>query len=105
MRQEPVMDTIGTATDRQPAVITVVHSPACHFCEDAQAALEALSRELPFTVELLDVREPRGAALINEHRAGMYPLILVDGAFFSVGRLPRKKLRKLLEARSAVAVA
>jgi len=99
------MDILGTATDRQPAVITVVHSPACHFCDDAQAALEVLAGELPFTVELLDARQPRGAALLNEHRAGMYPLILVDGAFFSVGRLPRKKLRKLLEARAAVAVA
>ncbi len=35
---------------------------------------------------------------------GMFPLVLVDGAFFSVGRLPRKKLRKLLVARAVVAV-
>jgi hypothetical protein len=95
------MDTL----EPPPAVITVVHSPACHFCEDAQAALELLADELPFTVELVGAAEPRGAALLNEHRAGMYPLVLVDGAFFSVGRLPRKKLRKLLEARAAVAVA
>jgi hypothetical protein len=83
------------------AAITVVHSPACHFCDDAQAALAALSRELAFTVELIGAQEPRGAALLNEHRVGMYPLVLVDGAFFSVGRLPRKKLRKLLEIRIA----
>ena len=31
----------------------------------------------------------------------MFPLVLVDGAFFSVGRLPRRKLRKVLTARGA----
>jgi hypothetical protein len=31
----------------------------------------------------------------------MFPVVLVDGALFSVGRLPRGKLRKLLEARAA----
>ena len=29
----------------------------------------------------------------------MNPLVLVDGQFFSSGRLPRKKLIKLLERR------
>jgi hypothetical protein len=33
----------------------------------------------------------------------MNPLILVDGDFFSSGRLPRKKLTRLLEARAAAA--
>ena len=84
-----------------PTVVTVVHSPACHFCADAQAALAQLGREFPLTVELVGAGEPRGEALAREHRAPMYPLVLVDGGFFSFGRLPRKKLRKLLEARAA----
>jgi len=33
------------------------------------------------------------------HRPAMNPLVLVDGAFFSSGRLPRKKLITLLERR------
>jgi len=31
----------------------------------------------------------------------MFPLVLVDGEFFSYGRLPVRKLRRLLEALTA----
>jgi hypothetical protein len=91
------MDSTPTAPDT--VAITVVHSPACHFCDDARAALTDLAAEFPLTVEFVDCTEPRGAALIRQHRAGMYPLVLVDGGFFSAGRLPRKKLRATLTAR------
>ena len=93
------MDSTSRAPDT--VAVTVVHSPACHFCDDARAALADLATEFPLTVEYLDCTEPRGAALIREHRAGMYPLVLVDGGFFSAGRLPRKKLRAQLTARFA----
>jgi hypothetical protein len=33
------------------------------------------------------------------HRAPMSPLVLLDGTFFSSGRLPRRKLEKLLKSR------
>ena len=93
------MDSTPPAPDT--AAVTVVHSPACHFCDDARAALADLATEFPLTVEYLTCTEPRGAALIREHRAGMYPLVLVDDGFFSAGRLPRKKLRAQLTARFA----
>jgi hypothetical protein len=83
--------------------ITLVHTPACHFCDDAQDALAALATEYPIDVELVDAREPRGQMLVAAHRAGMFPLVLVDEAFFSAGRLPRKKLRRLLDTRVRVA--
>ena len=89
------------STPPDTAAITVVHSPACHFCDDARAALTDLATQYPLTVDYLACTEPRGAALIREHRAGMYPLVLVDGGFFSAGRLPRKKLRAKLIARFA----
>jgi hypothetical protein len=91
------------STSRAPntVAVTVVHSPACHFCDDARAALTDLATEFPLTVEFVDCTEPRGAALIREHRAGMYPLVLVDGAYLSAGRLPRKKLRAQLSSRFA----
>lgn len=93
------MVTRSTASDA--VTVTVVHSPACHFCDDARQALGELAGEFPLTVELLDCTDPAGATLMCEHRTGMYPLVLVDGAFFSAGRLPRKKLRALLTARAA----
>ena len=93
------MDSTPPAPDT--VAITVVHSPACHFCDDARAVLADLATEFPLTVEYLACTEPRGAALIRQHRAGMYPLVLLDGGFFSAGRLPRKKLRAQLTARFA----
>ena len=93
------MDSTPPAPDTVD--ITVVHSPACHFCDYARAVLADLATEFPLTVEFVDCTEPRGAALIRQHRAGMYPLVLLDGGFFSAGRLPRKKLRAQLTARFA----
>ena len=80
--------------------VTVVHAPGCHFCEDAEENLADLAREFSLDVHSLDASDPRGAALVRQHRAPMYPLVLVDGAFFSFGRLPRGKLRKLLSTTS-----
>jgi hypothetical protein len=91
-------------------LITLVHSPACHFCDDAQAALAALAEEFgdarkpdrrhsPVTVELVAAASPAGRRLVSAHRAAMYPLVLLDGEFFSCGRLPRGKLRRELARR------
>ena len=86
----------------QPATsVTLVHAPACHLCADAQEALAEIARDHPLTVELIAAGEPRGAALLQAHRAPMLPLVLVDGELFSWGRLPRRKLRKRLGATTA----
>lgn len=82
------------------AVVTVVEAPACHFCHDARQALDEMAATYPLRIEVLDVRRPEGLALMQEHRAGMSPLVLLDGRYVSAGRLPRGKLRKLLEART-----
>lgn len=82
------------------AAIIVVHAPACHFCTDARDALAELGRELPIEVELVAAETDTGQALVGTHRPAMFPLVLVDGAFFSTGRLPRRKLRALLARRA-----
>lgn len=89
-------------TSAEPARITVVESDACHFCEDAQRALTELAERYPLTVDTVDVRSEVGQRLMRVHRASMSPLVLVDGEFFSHGRLPRRKLTKLLEQRQIV---
>jgi hypothetical protein len=84
--------------------VTVVHAPACHFCDDAFAALADLATSYSLLVQRVDAESELGRELIEAHRAPMFPLVLVDDRFFSFGRLPRKKLAKLLEQRlSAVA--
>ena len=85
-----------------PAVaVTLVHSAACHFCDDARSALDALAHDFALEVTEIDLESADGAALVALHRPAMNPLVLVDGAYFSAGRLPRKKLTKLLEQRGA----
>lgn len=85
----------------RPARVTVVHAPACHFCDDAFAALAALAPHYPLDVRRVDAAGEFGRHLLEVHRAPMFPLVLVDDHFFSFGRLPRRKLVKLLEARVA----
>ena len=84
----------------EPVQITVVDSEACHFCADAHEVLEGFATSYPLTVESIDVRSDAGRTLMTRHRAPMSPLVLVDGAFFSSGRLPRRKLEKVLKDRS-----
>ena len=84
---------------RSPLAVTVVHAPACHFCEDAESELANLAQRFAIEVRRVEVDSAEGRALVAHHRPAMNPLVLLDGAFFSTGRLPRKKLIKLLEAR------
>lgn len=82
-----------------PLAVTVVHAPACHFCEDAERELANLSHRFAIVVRRVELDSPEGRALVAHHRPAMNPLVLLDGGFFSTGRLPRKKLAKLLEAQ------
>ena len=79
------------------ADVVVVTSPACHLCEDALVALGAFADEYPLVIREVDITSPEGLRLFEEHRPPMAPIVIVDGEFFSWGRLPRKKLRRLLE--------
>lgn len=90
-----------TDTTPRPIAVTLVHSPACHFCDDAQEVLAQLSTAYAIGVTVVEIDSPLGATLVAVHRPAMNPLVLVDGAFFSSGRLPRKKLVRLLESRGA----
>jgi hypothetical protein len=82
--------------------ITLVTAPACHLCADARAALAELGHERPISIDVVGADSDRGAALVARHRPAMFPLALVDGVFFSAGRLPRRKLHAMLAARATV---
>jgi len=79
--------------------VLVVSSPACHFCEGAIEVLGSLSREFPLVVKVVDIRSEEGNEITRAHRFALSPGVLVDGEFFSSGRLPEKKLRRLLSKR------
>ncbi len=82
-----------------PTRVTVVESDACHFCEDAHRVLEELATSYPLSIDTVNVRTAAGQELMSRHRAALSPLVLLDGVFFSHGRLPRRKLTKVLHAR------
>jgi len=48
------------------------------------------------TVRVLSIDREPGRALMEQHRAPMSPLVLLDGQYFSSGRLPRRKLERRL---------
>lgn len=82
--------------------ITVVHAPACHFCTDARETLADLEREGLIQTEFIEADSPAGRALVGAYRPNMFPLVLIDGALFSQGRLPRRRLQAFLSSRPAV---
>ncbi len=55
---------MSTDATPQPIAVTLVHSPACHFCDDAEEALHELSAEYAIDVSVvyIDSRSagPRG---------------------------------------------
>lgn len=83
-----------------PPLVTVVQSPACHHCHEAREVLTTLQGVLPMRVELVEVTTREGLALAGVHRPASYPLVLLDGEFFSSGRLPVTRLVAALEARA-----
>lgn len=85
--------------------VVVVTAPACQFCEDAERVLADRAEPLGLEVRLVPIDSAEGARLVAEHRPALSPLVLVDGAFFSSGRLPRRKLEKVVTARRAGAAA
>jgi glutaredoxin len=86
-------------TTTRPTRITVVESEACHYCVQARSSLAELAGTYPLLIDIIDVRSEQGHALMQSHRASMSPLVLLDGQFFSNGRLPRRKLTRLLDKR------
>ena len=91
-------------TGREPVKVTVVTAEACHFCDDARAALAELAHVYPLAIHVVPAVSSEGQALLHAHSAGMFPLVLVEEAFFSAGRFPRRKFARLL-ARNAPAPA
>lgn len=86
--------------ERDGISVAVIGAPGCHYCQDADEALAELGAVVH--VEHVDAASDRGRSLLSEHRAPILPLVLVDGAFFSYGRLPRKKLRALIQQRGTL---
>ena len=100
VRQDPHPDGDGNrpAVFGIPVEVTLVEAPACHLCEDAKSTLAVLARSYLLTVQVVSIEDEVGRELMQTHRAPMSPLVLLDGQYFSSGRLPRRKLEKRLKS-------
>jgi glutaredoxin len=81
--------------------VTVLVTTGCHYCEDAHGELSARAQRGELELVVVPIESEQGQALQTTHRPGMFPLVLLDGKPFSIGRLPRRKLDRALASREA----
>lgn len=74
--------------------VTLITRDGCHLCVDAERQLAALSEELGFQLQLLDVDADRARA--NEYSERV-PVILIDGAEHGYWRLEEARFRAALQ--------
>ena len=93
------MRSISTSTTNtaRSLEVVVVRSPACHLCEDAIESLAELAKSQPLDVRVVEIDSDEGRAIVTRYRPALSPAVVIDGRLFSSGRLPRKKLRRMLE--------
>lgn len=72
--------------------VTLLVTTGCHLCEDAQDDLTTRANHGDLKLVVVSIESEQGQALQALHRPSMFPLALLDGKPFSIGRLPRKKL-------------
>ncbi|MHB1066165.1 MAG: glutaredoxin [Candidatus Nanopelagicales bacterium] len=100
MSNETALEYGRQATDLPE--VTIVASPGCHFCADAESVIAEISQERPLRVTHVGMTSPEGAGMMQQFGASMSPLVLLDGEFVSSGRLSRGRLRRLLDHEAVV---
>jgi glutaredoxin len=81
-------------SDPQSHSVTLISRVDCHLCEVAEAELDALQRELGFSLEKLDVdAEPSLRAEYSDR----VPVFLIDGREHGYWRLEQKRFRAALQ--------
>jgi glutaredoxin len=78
--------------ERLAPTVTLLVTTGCHFCEDARDELTTRADRGDLKLNVVSIESEQGRALQATHRPSMFPLVLLDGQPFSIGRLPRKKL-------------
>ena len=68
----------------------------CHFCEQAKDVLARLRSEYDLRVREVAIESEEGRSLALESAVPFPPVVFLNGATFSYGRLSERKLRKAL---------
>ena len=82
--------------------ITILEQEQCHFCREAYALLDQLCTEYPLDIVRESLDSPAGQQLAIRHGILFAPGILIDGEFFSYGRVSERKLRRDLWRRQSL---
>ena len=61
------------------------------------AVLDELGKTYPLDVRVVEIDSDEGREVIARHRPALSPAVLIHGRLVSSGRLPRKKLQRILE--------
>lgn len=77
--------------------VVVVRSPACHLCDDAIEALEEIGASFPLDVRMVEIDSEEGREILARYRPALSPAVVIEDRLFSSGRLPRRKLLRMLE--------
>ncbi len=86
---------------RHTPKVTLLVTTGCPYCEDARSELAGRAARGLLDLDIVSVESAYGEVLQVTHRPAMFPLVLIDGERFSVGRLPRRKLDRALATRTA----
>lgn len=76
--------------------ITLVTEPRSDFCDRAKEALHYLSAEFEIAVTEIPLVSDEGRRLAVEHAILTAPGLLIDGVFFSYGKVDEHRLRMTL---------
>ncbi|MHB8643468.1 MAG: glutaredoxin family protein [Gaiellaceae bacterium] len=76
--------------------IILLTKDECHFCEQAKEVLARIAIEQPLEIREVRLESDEGGRLAAEAGAPFPPVVFLDGAPFSYGRLSERRLRKAL---------
>ena len=73
--------------------ITLLTQASCAFCDQTKEILSRLTTDYTLNVHEIRLDTDEGRKLAIQHAVMFAPGILIDGQFFSYGRLSERKLR------------
>lgn len=81
--------------------VTIISSADCDNCTEVKEFLEQLRLEQPaLAIEELKIDSPGGQELAIEHGILASPGLLIDGKFFSMGKVDKEQLEEKLRSKS-----
>jgi glutaredoxin len=82
-----------------PVQITVLSQSSCGFCDHAKEVLSRVGADYSLRITEIDLAGEEGQRLAARAGVLFAPGVLVDGEFFSFGRISERRLRRILDQR------